>query len=71
MIFHRQYRRGFTPSPFLGGMPLYKVLAPWLLGDETDADIYQDVRDGLTAIVGPGGPLRGRHIGSERVIARP
>ena len=61
-VFRKQYRRGFTPFPFLGGMPVYKVMENWVLDDQTDSEILQDVREGLVTIVGPEGPLPGRHI---------
>lgn len=43
-------------------MPVYKVMENWVLDDQTDSEILQDVREGLVTIVGPEGPLPGRHI---------
>lgn len=60
--FHRRYQRGFKPHPFLGGMPVYKVLEVWALEEQTDVEIFQDIRESLRSIVTDEGPLRGRHI---------
>jgi hypothetical protein len=56
------YRRGFIPHPFIYGEPLYKVLEEWFDEEQSDKEIFQQLRTGLLNIVGKNGSLPRRYI---------
>jgi hypothetical protein len=57
-----RFRRGFTPFPFEGGVGISKLFE--ILVDETDSsvDIYERLREELTALTRTGGVFAGRHL---------
>lgn len=58
----RSFRRGFTPFPFGGGEPTHKVIDVWFDMDETDNEIYEDLRRPLVGLTDRGQPFHRRHL---------
>lgn len=57
-----RYQRGFKPYPFVGGDPFYKVLEDWFHEKQSNREIYDQLRESLTYVVGPKGSLPGRYL---------
>lgn len=58
----RHFRRGFKAFPFDYGDPTWKVLEEWFDASDSDADIYERLRDALLAITAEDRYLRRRHV---------
>lgn len=58
----RRYQRGFTPFPFFGGVPIFKVGETWLDDRQSDEEIYQEIRACLCAVVAKDGAFPKRHL---------
>jgi hypothetical protein len=58
----KRFQRGYHPHPFVGGEPTNKALEIWLARDQTDGEIYHDLREALLGVVALTGDMPRRHI---------
>jgi hypothetical protein len=60
--FRSRYQRGFKPYPFVGGDPVHKVFEDWFHQRQPNREIFEQLRESVTYVVGPKGDFPGRYI---------
>jgi len=62
IAFRRRYQRGFKPYPFVGGYPICKALEDDFYDDQSNQEIFSQLRETILNIVGSQGWFPNRYI---------